>query len=203
MSLVLAKTVGDKNIPPAETQMHVARRWIVVLALTLIIALVFSLGSLGVVSALQPVVGWTDILAYVWINVTLGAMWWDLKDNTVSSTSRLQLGQSTMGTTIQAGIVASSIFIPLSLAAIQIGYSPKPALFDALAVRSIIIGIVWFGLSTALGLIALTFVNQLTGSDRYVLQERTVGITTNLQLYAIFMGVARLMYVVILVWGHL
>src|SRR2546426_9348992 len=106
----------EKNIgTPRRGGKRIQGKTIVVPGLLLAIPLVYLVGFFGILNALQAVVGWPDILAYIWINVALGSMWWGLHDKTVTDSAKLQLAQSTMGTTIQAGIVASSIFIPLSI----------------------------------------------------------------------------------------
>src|SRR2546427_7315469 len=97
-----------------RTGKRIKGKTVVVPALLLIIPVIYLLGFFGILNVSQLVVGWPDILAYAWINIALGSMWWGLHDKTETDAAKLQLAQSTMGTTIQAGIVASSIFIPLS-----------------------------------------------------------------------------------------
>lgn len=116
---------------------------------------------------------------------------------------QLTLGQQTLGTTIQAGIVATSIFIPLSLTAIQIivgnNYASIPANVK-LPVANLIVAVFWFGVSTVFGVTALVYVNQRIGENRDILQERLIGIPVNLQYYAIVMGTLRVLYVMFLMW---
>jgi hypothetical protein len=146
---------------------------------------------------------WPDAFFYIWINVFLGKLWWKHKLVKQTDVDRLSLASSVMGGTIQAAITATSIFIPLSLAAIELGLTSNISFLTTQTLRHLIIAVAWFGLSTVIGLVALVYINELMGEDRYILRERRIGIATNLQLYAIIVGVLRITYALILIWGSL
>lgn len=144
-----------------------------------------------------------DVIFYIWLNMTLAVLWWGHKGKVVEKLELLSLGQSTMGGTVQAGIIATSIFIPLCLTAIQImvgnNYSAIPASVK-LPAANLIVAIFWFGCSTIFGVTTLVYMNQKIGENRDVLNERLIGIPTNLQFYAIVMGTVRVLYVLVLMW---
>lgn len=171
--------------------------------LLIVFIILYSLAKLNIVPQLGFLAFWPDALFYILINWFLATLWWGYKGQAESDVDKMSLASDVMGGTIRAGITATSIFIPLSLASIEFALTSDLTILSYLVLQHLIIAVLWFGLSTIIGLIALVYINELIGKGRCILKERRIGISTNLQLYAIITGVLRIGYAMYLIWGEL
>jgi len=132
----------------------------------------------------------------------MSGAWWPHRGSKTSP-DVLTLGQSTIGGAVQAGIVATSIFIPLSLAAIQVMIGPSGTLASGTLrgpISHLIVAVFWFGVSTIWGVTGLVYIGQRIGESRDVLRDRLIGITLNLQYWSLVVGVLRVLYALVLLW---
>lgn len=175
--------------------------WISI-ALSIIAILVYLLSFK--IAEIRFIGVWPDIVVFIVINILLGGLWWG-RVGVLTDKDRLTLGQASMGGAVQAGIIASSIFIPLSLTAIQIAVGPLGQLTQSSrpVISNLVIGVFWFGLSTIFGVMTLIYTNQMLGEGKDVLNSRLIGIPTNIQFYAMVMGITRVLYSLYLMWSVL
>ncbi len=100
-----------------------------------------------------------------------------------------------MSATATGGLTAVGILIPATLVAVQISHP------NAAALSSVFFGDLWFALSLVCGLYVL-WISGVKVSTENVLNRKDVGISHGLQLLALLVGVARLLFGIYLVFSN-
>jgi hypothetical protein len=180
----------------------------IVIMILIVITIILVLTLTNFIQPLKP---FLDIFIYLYL-VGFIIPYWVVQPKSKNNIpiELLSLSQSTSGGAAQAGLVAASIFIPLSLTTIQLIIGTNNIIGTSTIqlsattkgiVQSLIIAVYWFGFSVMMGVIGLWYTNQSIGQEKNVLKERKVGIPLVLQLYAILIGVLRILYAISITWA--
>lgn len=146
---------------------------------------------------------WWDVILYVVFFIIQIVSWIEIRPKlsppgktpaeNLQDLPNRQFGATLMTGASTAGITAVSILIPASVLILQLGLNSSSKPLPQEALNDVFRAVIWFTLSLLLGLYII-FVAAMRGQRFNVARDFRIGIFYGPQLFAIVMGVVRLVF---------